>query len=68
MFDAYIYVSDVDQLANELRAKNADIIEGRLTEFTTCASWDCNGCLPSVRDEPDASIVCRYTTGRMSEK
>jgi hypothetical protein len=27
-FDAYIYVSDVDRLATELRAKKADIVEG----------------------------------------
>src|SRR2546430_15597803 len=27
-FDAYVYVSDVDQLATALRAKKADIVEG----------------------------------------
>jgi len=27
-FDAYIYVSDVDRLATELRAKKADEVDG----------------------------------------
>jgi hypothetical protein len=32
-FDAYIYVSDVDKLAAELRAKQADIVEGPINRI-----------------------------------
>jgi catechol 2,3-dioxygenase-like lactoylglutathione lyase family enzyme len=45
-FDAYIYVSDIDQLASELRAKNADIIEGpvgRIYDMRELVVRDCNG-------------------------
>jgi catechol 2,3-dioxygenase-like lactoylglutathione lyase family enzyme len=45
-FDAYIYVSDVDRLAAELRAKGADIVEGpvdRIYEMREMLVRDCNG-------------------------
>ena len=45
-FDAYIYVSEVDQLASELLAKNADIIEGpvgRIYDMRELVVRDCNG-------------------------
>lgn len=45
-FDAYIYVSNVDQLASELRAKNADIVEGpvgRVYDMRELVVRDCNG-------------------------
>jgi catechol 2,3-dioxygenase-like lactoylglutathione lyase family enzyme len=45
-FDAYVYVSDVDGLAAELRAKNADIIEGpidRIYQMRELLVRDCNG-------------------------
>jgi hypothetical protein len=45
-FDAYVYVSNVDQLAAELRAKNADIVEGpvdRIYDMRELLVRDCNG-------------------------
>jgi catechol 2,3-dioxygenase-like lactoylglutathione lyase family enzyme len=45
-FDAYIYVSNVDQLAAELRAKRADIVEGpvdRIYDMRELLVRDCNG-------------------------
>ena len=45
-FDAYVYVSNVDQLAAELRAKKADIVEGpvdRIYEMRELLVRDCNG-------------------------
>jgi catechol 2,3-dioxygenase-like lactoylglutathione lyase family enzyme len=45
-FDAYIYVSDVDKLATELRAKKADIVEGpvnRIYRMRELLVRDCNG-------------------------
>jgi catechol 2,3-dioxygenase-like lactoylglutathione lyase family enzyme len=45
-FDAYIYVSDVDKLATELRAKQADIVEGpinRIYRMRELLVRDCNG-------------------------
>jgi catechol 2,3-dioxygenase-like lactoylglutathione lyase family enzyme len=45
-FDAYVYVSNVDQLAAELRAKKADIIEGpvdRIYDMRELLVRDCNG-------------------------
>jgi catechol 2,3-dioxygenase-like lactoylglutathione lyase family enzyme len=45
-FDAYVYVSNVDQLATELRAKKADIIEGpvdRIYDMRELLVRDCNG-------------------------
>jgi catechol 2,3-dioxygenase-like lactoylglutathione lyase family enzyme len=45
-FDAYIYVSDVDKLAAELRAKQADIVEGpinRIYRMRELLVRDCNG-------------------------
>lgn len=45
-FDAYIYVSDVDLLATELRAKKADVIEGpvdRIDQMRELLVRDCNG-------------------------
>jgi hypothetical protein len=47
-FDAYIYLSDVDKLATELRAKKADIIEGpvnRIYRMRELLVRDCNGYL-----------------------
>lgn len=40
-FDAYIYVSDVDVLATELRNKKADIVEGPINRIYRMR--DCNG-------------------------
>jgi catechol 2,3-dioxygenase-like lactoylglutathione lyase family enzyme len=45
-FDAYVYVSNVDQLAAELRAKKADIVEGpvdRIYDMRELLVRDCNG-------------------------
>jgi catechol 2,3-dioxygenase-like lactoylglutathione lyase family enzyme len=45
-FDAYIYVSEVDKLATELRAKKADIVEGpvnRIYRMRELLVRDCNG-------------------------
>jgi catechol 2,3-dioxygenase-like lactoylglutathione lyase family enzyme len=45
-FDAYVYVSNVDQLAVELRAKKADIVEGpvdRIYDMRELLVRDCNG-------------------------
>ena len=45
-FDAYVYVSDVEQLATELRAKKADIVEGpvsRVYDMRELLVRDCNG-------------------------
>ena len=45
-FDAYIYVSDVDKLAMELRARRADIVEGpvdRVYGMRELLVRDCNG-------------------------
>ena len=45
-FDAYIYVSAVDKLATELRAKKADIVEGpvnRIYRMRELLVRDCNG-------------------------
>jgi catechol 2,3-dioxygenase-like lactoylglutathione lyase family enzyme len=45
-FDAYIYVSDVDDLAAELRAKKVEIIEGpidRVYDMRELLVRDCNG-------------------------
>src|SRR5262245_22202273 len=45
-FDAYIYVSDIDQLAAELRATKADIVEGpvaRVYDMRELVVRDCNG-------------------------
>jgi|SRR5262245_31599182 len=45
-FDAYIYVSNIDQLATELRATRADIIEGpidRIYDMRELLVRDCNG-------------------------
>lgn len=45
-FDAYVYVSNVDQLAAELRAKRADIVEGpvdRIYDMRELLVRDCNG-------------------------
>jgi len=45
-FDAYVYVSDVDQLATELRGKRADIVEGpvdRAYDMRELLVRDCNG-------------------------
>jgi catechol 2,3-dioxygenase-like lactoylglutathione lyase family enzyme len=45
-FDAYIYVSDVDKLATELRAKKVDIVEGpanRIYRMRELLVRDCNG-------------------------
>jgi hypothetical protein len=47
-FDAYVYVSNVDELAAELRAKNADIVEGpvkRIYDMRELLVRDCNGYL-----------------------
>ena len=47
-FDAYIYVSDVEKLATELRAKKADIVEGpvdRIYDMRELLVRDCNGYL-----------------------
>jgi catechol 2,3-dioxygenase-like lactoylglutathione lyase family enzyme len=45
-FDAYVYVSDVDQLATELRTKKDDIVEGpvdRIYRMRELLVRDCNG-------------------------
>ena len=45
-FDAYIYVSNVDRLAAQLRAKKADIVEGpvdRIYNMRELLVRDCNG-------------------------
>jgi hypothetical protein len=45
-FDAYVYVSNVDRLAEELRRKKADIIEGpvdRVYDMRELIVRDCNG-------------------------
>jgi catechol 2,3-dioxygenase-like lactoylglutathione lyase family enzyme len=45
-FDAYVYVSNVDQLAAELRARQADIVEGpvdRIYDMRELLVRDCNG-------------------------
>jgi len=47
-FDAYIYVSAVDELAAELRASKADIVEGpvdRIYDMRELVVRDCNGYL-----------------------
>ena len=45
-FDAYIYVSNVDELATELRDKKVEIIEGpidRIYDMRELLVRDCNG-------------------------
>jgi hypothetical protein len=45
-FDAYVYVSDVDQLSAELIARKADIVEGpvtRIYDMRELLVRDCNG-------------------------
>ena len=45
-FDAYIWVCNVDELASELRAKGAQIIEGpidRIYAMRELIVRDCNG-------------------------
>jgi catechol 2,3-dioxygenase-like lactoylglutathione lyase family enzyme len=45
-FDTYVYVSNVDQLAAELRTKKADIVEGpidRIYGMREMLVRDCNG-------------------------
>ncbi|CAM2146066.1 Glyoxalase/Bleomycin resistance protein/Dioxygenase superfamily protein [Pararobbsia alpina] len=45
-FDVYVYVSNVDQLAADLRAKKADIVEGpvdRIYDMRELLVRDCNG-------------------------
>jgi hypothetical protein len=45
-FDAYIYVTDVDRLATELRTRKADIVEGpvdRIYKMRELLVRDCNG-------------------------
>jgi catechol 2,3-dioxygenase-like lactoylglutathione lyase family enzyme len=45
-FDAYVYVTDVDRLATELRAKKADVVEGpvdRIYHMRELLVRDCNG-------------------------
>lgn len=45
-FDVYVYVSSVDALATELRAKKADIVEGpvnRVYDMRELLVRDCNG-------------------------
>jgi catechol 2,3-dioxygenase-like lactoylglutathione lyase family enzyme len=45
-FDTYVYVSNVDQLATELRARKADIVEGpvdRIYNMRELLVRDCNG-------------------------
>jgi catechol 2,3-dioxygenase-like lactoylglutathione lyase family enzyme len=45
-FDAYVYVSNVDELATELRGKKADIVEGpvsRVYRMRELLVRDCNG-------------------------
>src|SRR5579863_5650956 len=45
-FDVYIYVSNVDRLAAELRAKRAEIVEGpvnRIYKMRELLVRDCNG-------------------------
>jgi hypothetical protein len=45
-FDAYIYVSNVDEPATELRAKKVEIIEGpinRIYDMRELLVRDCNG-------------------------
>jgi catechol 2,3-dioxygenase-like lactoylglutathione lyase family enzyme len=45
-FDAYVHVSNVDQLAAELRAKKAEIVEGpvnRIYNMRELLVRDCNG-------------------------
>lgn len=47
-FDAYVYVSNVDELATELRAKQADIVEGpvnRIYRMRELLVRDCNGLI-----------------------
>jgi hypothetical protein len=47
-FDAYVYVSNVDELATELRARKADIVEGpvkRVYDMRELLVRDCNGYL-----------------------
>jgi catechol 2,3-dioxygenase-like lactoylglutathione lyase family enzyme len=47
-FDVYVYVSDVDQFAAELRGKNAEMIEGpvdRIYRMRELLVRDCNGCV-----------------------
>jgi catechol 2,3-dioxygenase-like lactoylglutathione lyase family enzyme len=47
-FDAYVHVSDVDELATELRTKKADIVEGpvnRTYDMRELLVRDCNGYL-----------------------
>src|SRR5262245_43830070 len=45
-FDAYVYVSNVDQLAAELRARKADVVDGPITRIYNMRELlvrDCNG-------------------------
>jgi hypothetical protein len=45
-YDTYIYVSDVDKLATELRAKKVEIVEGpinRTYDMRELVVRDCNG-------------------------
>ena len=45
-FDAYVYVSDVDKLATELRTRKAEIVEGpvnRIYRMRELLVRDCNG-------------------------
>ena len=44
--DAYIWVSDIDELFEELSSKNVEIIEGPVTRIYNCIEVvikDCNG-------------------------
>ena len=44
--DLYVRVSDIERLHNELREKNADIVEGpirRIYDMTEITVRDCNG-------------------------
>jgi catechol 2,3-dioxygenase-like lactoylglutathione lyase family enzyme len=55
-FDAYIYVSDVEKLANELRDKKADIVEGpidRVYRMRELLVRDCNGYVLAFGQDPD---------------
>jgi hypothetical protein len=56
-FDAYVYVSNVDQLAAELRAKKPILSKDRLIGSMTCESCSCaiamDTSLPSGRAESD---------------
>jgi len=45
-FDAYVYVTNVDELASELRSRHADIVEGPVSgvyDMRKLLVRDCNG-------------------------